>query len=79
MLLGVTLLVSNDYDKLIPLTVAVVTRTQASQNECADVHDDNVDESARMHLSVATTHTDTQNSVVNDLVVCSDARQAEGK
>lgn len=45
-------------------------------NECKNVHNDTGDESIWLQLSDITTHTDTQNSAVNDLVECSDARQS---
>ena len=64
---GVTLLLANDYSKLLPLSVSVVTRSKARMNECTNVHND---ESVRLHFS------ESQCNAVNDLVVSGDARQS---
>src|SRR6218665_1320450 len=68
---GATMLIDNDYSKLFPLAVNVVTRARARMNDCnSDV--------AVVHSEVANGHVnvDRQATVVKDCAVSSEVRRA---
>ena len=45
------------------MSIAVITQAQARMNEFTNVHDDNGDDSVRLHLANANTQANTQHSV----------------
>lgn len=91
---GITLLIGNDYDRLFPLMIADVTGGHAKRNICrlsvtvvnddvTGVNDNTlVNDEADVQVNLADDRqeqTNTQNNGVNDLLVCSYARQNESR